>query len=127
MTLNILIVDDSRTVREVLKKMLKMSSLEIGDIVEASNGAEGLERMDEDWLDLVLTDINMPVMTGQEMIEKMAEDEVLAGTPVVVVSTDGSMSRMNRLLELGIRGYVRKPFTPNSLETVIRRAVEVNP
>lgn len=125
MALNILIVDDSETVRKVLVKMLGMTSLELGEIHQAGHGKEALEVLGEHWLDLVLTDINMPVMTGEELIMEMAKDHLLEGLPVVVVSTDGSMSRMNRLLETGIRGYLRKPFTPDSLEVAIRQAMEV--
>lgn len=125
MAINLLIVDDSETVRKVMLKMLAMTTLELGEIHQAGHGQEALEVLGAHWLDIVLTDINMPVMTGEQLIEEMAKDHLLENLPVVVVSTDGSMSRMNRLLETGIRGYLRKPFTPETLEMVIRQALEV--
>lgn len=125
MAINVLIVDDSETVRKVMVKMLAMTTLEFGEIHQAGHGREALQILADHWLDVVLTDINMPVMTGEQLIQEMAKDHLLENLPVVVVSTDGSMSRMNRLLETGIRGYLRKPFTPETLEMVIRQALEV--
>ncbi len=119
MAYNILIVDDSDTVRAVISKTLKMSGLDLGELHTAANGQEGLDVLREQWVDLVLTDINMPVMNGVEMIERMRADDDLAALPVVVISTEGSTTRIEELKAKGVRAYLRKPFTPEKLKEVI--------
>jgi len=125
MAYNILIVDDSKTIRSIIVKTLKLTKLPIGEIYEAGNGQEALECLQGNWIDLVLSDLNMPVMTGIEMVSKMAEDGLLKDIPVVVISTDGSARRINELKEKGIREYIRKPFTPESISAVIDRILGV--
>lgn len=112
MSLNILVVDDSETVRAVIAKTLRLAQVPIGKLMEAANGKEALEVLAEEWVDLVFVDINMPVMNGVELIERMSADGIMEKTPVIVVSTEGSKTRIDALREKGITGYVRKPFTP---------------
>jgi len=120
MALNILVVDDSETVRSIILKTLKLSGLELNEPLQAANGREALKVLQENWIDLVLTDINMPDMGGVELIEHMKTDEVMKTIPVVVVSTEGSATRIEELKEKGVRAYIRKPFTPER----IREALE---
>lgn len=122
MSLEILVVDDSKTIRGVIVKTLRLSGLDIGNVSEAANGAEALEVLRDKWVDLVLTDLNMPVMTGLELVAAMAEDDLLESIPVIVVSTDGSQTRIDELKEKGIRAYIRKPFTP---ELIAQKIAEV--
>lgn len=124
MAYNLLIVDDSDTVRAVIAKTLKVSGLDLGELHFAANGQEGLQVLAENWVDVVLTDINMPVMTGVEMIEKMQQDETLSTLPVIVVSTEGSKTRMDELLAKGVRAYLRKPFTPENLKEAVESVLE---
>ena len=125
MSLEILVVDDSKTIRGVIKKTLLMTDLNISNIHEATNGAEALELLRKTWVDLVLTDINMPVMTGIELVSTMAEDAVLKDVPVIVISTDGSATRIEELEKKGIRAYVRKPFTPEHIAEKISNVLGV--
>lgn len=125
MAYNILIVDDSRTIRAVLKKTLKLTQLDIGDIFEAGNGREALDCLKDNWVDLVLSDLNMPVMSGMEMIKEMSEDGLLSEIPVVVISTEGSATRIEELKQRGIREYIRKPFTPEAIGEIIRTVLGV--
>ena len=120
MAFNILIVDDSKTIRSVIKKTLQIAEVPIGQLYEASNGEEGLALMKDQWVDLVFADINMPVMTGIEMIEHMVHDDLLSKTPVVIISTEGSKTRIEELFKMGVRAYIRKPITPEILRTVIK-------
>lgn len=120
MSFNILIVDDSKTIRSVIKKTLEIARVPIGELYEAGNGEEGLTIMKEHWVDLVFADINMPVMTGIEMIEAMVKDNMLAKTPVVIISTEGSKTRIEELFKMGVRAYIRKPITPEILRTVVK-------
>jgi two-component system chemotaxis response regulator CheY len=123
MSYNILIVDDSKTIRSVIKKTLDIAGVPVGDLYEAENGKEALEVMNSNWIDLIFADINMPVMTGIEMIKKMSEDNMLDKTPVIIVSTEGSKTRIDDLLELGVRAYLRKPINPEELRNIVNEVM----
>lgn len=124
MSLNILVVDDSAVMRAMIIKTLHMSGLPIGEIHQASNGQEGLAKMDENWIDLVLADINMPVMNGEEMLELMLQDAAKAHLPVIVISTEGSQTRIERIEQKGA-SFIHKPFTPETICEVIRKSTGV--
>ena len=119
MAFNLLIVDDSKTVRTVILRALEISGVPVNQTYQAENGEEGLKILAEEWIDLVLADINMPVMNGVEMIRHIVADEDLAKTPVVVVSTEGSETRRAELKELGVRDFLRKPFKPEDLHSAV--------
>lgn len=119
MAYNILVVDDSRIIRTVVSKTLHLTGIDIGEIFEAENGQKALEQLENHWIDIVFADINMPVMNGVEMVDKMAQQKMLEATPVVIVSTDRSVTRMEELLSKGVRAYLNKPFTPESVRDVI--------
>lgn len=119
MAYNILVVDDSETVRAVLAKAIEMSGVEVKTLLTAGNGREALEILDRDWVDLVFADINMPVMGGVELVRRMMEDEAMKAIPVVIVSTEGSATRIKGLLDSGVKAFLRKPFTPEGLKTTI--------
>ena len=115
MAFNFLIVDDSSIVRKSLRKTLAMTSLSVGELHEAENGQQALELVQNNWIDLVFLDINMPIMNGMEFMEQLRTLDEVRETPVVIVSTEGSAERRARLEELGIKAYLRKPMTPESL------------
>jgi len=119
MAYNILIVDDSETIRAVIAKNLKMTGLPLGEIFMAENGKEALEKMNASWIDIVFADINMPVMTGIEMVDKMAESGQISTTPVVIISTEGSQTRIEELISKGVRAFLRKPITPELFKEII--------
>lgn len=119
MDLNILIVDDSQIMRAMIKKTLKMAGIPINDIFEASNGEEGLALLRRTPVHLAVVDINMPVMNGEAMVGRMKADEELSQIPVVIVSTEGSQTRIQRLTSQGIY-FVRKPFSPETIRDTIK-------
>jgi two-component system chemotaxis response regulator CheY len=106
-------------VRAVIAKAIGMSGVEVKTLMTAGNGQQALDILDKEWVDLVFADINMPVMGGVEMVKRMKADDGMKGIPVVIVSTEGSATRINGLLESGVRAFLRKPFTPESLKTTI--------
>jgi two-component system, chemotaxis family, chemotaxis protein CheY len=116
--LNVLVVDDSAVMRQMVIKTLKLCGLPIGDVHQAGNGLEGLAVLEGNWVDLVLVDINMPVMNGEEMIEKLRANPETERLPVIVVSTDGSQTRIEMMQRKGA-GFVHKPFTPELLRDTI--------
>lgn len=126
MALNILIVDDSEIVRAVIVKSLDLANVPVTEIFQASNGKAALEILGANWVDLVFADINMPIMNGVEMVERMSEDGMLKTIPVVIVSTEGSATRVDGLKAKGVRAYVRKPFKPEEIRAVIEQVIEVD-
>lgn len=119
MAYNILVVDDSETVRAVIAKAIEMADVDVKTLLKAGNGQEALDILGREWVDLVFADINMPVMGGMEMVKRMKADADLKDIPVVIVSTEGSQTRINGLMESGVRAFLRKPFTPEGLKTTI--------
>lgn len=115
MVLRVLIVDDSPAMRGFIRRVLELSGLQIGCCLEASNGEEALGVLEDNWVDAVLTDINMPQMDGEELLRRLAGHDVLRTIPVLVVSTDRTESRIQKMLTLGAKGYITKPFTPEAL------------
>ena len=125
MQLRILIVDDSPAMRSFIRRVLDLSGLTISECLEASDGREALELLEGTWVDAILTDINMPRMDGEELVRRLAEHDVFRLIPVLVVSTDRTETRMQRLLMLGAKGYVTKPFAPETLREVIENSLGV--
>jgi two-component system, chemotaxis family, chemotaxis protein CheY len=125
MSFTVLIVDDSPAMRSFIRRVVDMSGFDVGTCLEAGDGQEALCRLEENWVDVVLTDINMPRMNGEELVRKMHQDDLLRSIPVVVVSTDSTEIRMRTMTELGARGYVTKPFHPEKLRSELERVLEV--
>ena len=121
MAYNVLVVDDSLPMRAVIKKTLKASGFDVGQFFDAGNGKEALAVLKQEWLDLVLTDYNMPDMNGMELISRMKGDEVLRSIPVVVITTEGSQQRVKEFLEKGAADYIKKPFTPEEIRNKLTR------
>ncbi len=124
MAFNVLVVDDSAVMRQMVVRTLRMSGLPLGEMFEASNGEEGLFMLQEAWVDLLLLDINMPVMNGEEMLRTLRASPDTATLPVIVVSTEGSETRLSALQELGA-AIVHKPFAPETLRDTILRVTGV--
>ncbi len=120
MAFNILIVDDSETIRAIVAKTLTIAEVPVSELYQASNGKEALEILEREWVDIVFADINMPVMDGVEMVTKIRENENLCEINIVVISTEGSSTRIQELQDKGINAYIRKPFTPEQLSSVIK-------
>jgi two-component system chemotaxis response regulator CheY len=118
MPLNVLVVDDSSVMRAMILKTIRMSGLDLGEVFQAGNGKEGLDAARDNWVDLVIADINMPVMNGEEMIDEMKADPELSDLPTIVISTEGSATRIARLESKGIR-FIHKPFTPEIIRDTI--------
>ena len=119
MALKILLVDDSITVRAVVKKALELAEVPYDVIHEAGNGVEALAVLDANEIDLVISHIMMPEMDGEQLVTAMRDSGRLARTPVIVVSSAGGEQRLQRLEELGVKGFVHKPFTPEQIKVIV--------
>jgi two-component system chemotaxis response regulator CheY len=125
MALNILIVDDSPVMRVFLRKVVQLTGLPVGEYCEAGDGEAALKALRERWMDLVLTDINMPRMNGEELVRQLGSDELLRDIPVIVVTTDSSQGRMEHMMQIGARGYISKPFLPETLRDEVEKVLGV--
>ncbi len=124
MALNVLVVDDSSVMRAMIIKTLKVCGMPLGNIYQAGNGQEGLKALAENWVDLALVDINMPVMNGEEMIEEVRKNDETRDLAIIVISTEGSESRIESLRKREII-FVHKPFTPEVLKEAIQNLTGV--
>jgi two-component system chemotaxis response regulator CheY len=123
MAYRVLITDDSPAMRGFVRRVIELSGFALDACFEASNGEEALEVLRREWVDAILTDINMPVVDGEELIRRLAADDVLRSIPAIVISTDATPHRVSRLISLGARGYVTKPFLPETLRGELERAL----
>jgi two-component system chemotaxis response regulator CheY len=116
--LNILVVDDSTMMRAMIKRAIQMSGVEIGEIYEAPDGQAALTLLEAKKVDALFTDINMPIMTGTELLRVVA---ARGWTHIVrvIVSTDGSAARREEVRDLDVRLYVDKPFAPEVIRDVL--------
>jgi two-component system chemotaxis response regulator CheY len=114
-----LVVDDSPVTRKMVRRALGLCGLEVAEVIEAADGAEALEKLGQHHVDLVLADINMPVMNGIELVERMSRDPELCTVPVVIVATPMSQDRVEFVLDKGARAYLAKPFRPEALRDVV--------
>lgn len=119
MSSDILIVDDSATIRSMVKRTIRMIGLDVGEVFEAANGIEALAQLCEHEVAVMLVDINMPRMNGIQLLTRMKQYDKLKDIPVVIASTEGSRKRIDQLCELGVAGYIRKPFQPEQLREVL--------
>jgi two-component system, chemotaxis family, chemotaxis protein CheY len=119
MAFNLLIVDDSNSMRTVVKKIVGLTGLEVSQILEADNGRKALDVLSGNWVDVVILDINMPEMNGLELLKRMNEDAVLKNIPVVMMTTEASEAHMKTAFEMGAKGFIRKPFVPEELRKML--------
>ena len=124
MSINVLVVDDSGVMRTMILKSMRMSGLPLGEVHQAPNGQEGLSLLNQHWIDLVIADINMPIMNGEEMIDRMKENPETEDIPIVVISTEGSKARLERLTQKGA-AFIHKPFTPEKIRDTIREILKL--
>jgi two-component system, chemotaxis family, chemotaxis protein CheY len=117
--LDMLVVDDSPVTRKMVRRALGLCGLEVSEVYEAADGAEALDALSRHHVDLVLADINMPVMNGMELVERMSKDADLCNVPVVIVATPMSQDRVEQVLDRGARAYLAKPFRPEALRDVV--------
>jgi two-component system chemotaxis response regulator CheY len=116
--LNILIVDDSAVMRRMVRRVVELSDVAIGDVHEASNGREALDVLGRHAIDALFTDLNMPEMSGTELLRAVNERPVRP--PVrVVISTDGSDARRREAEALDVTRYLEKPLRPELMRDVL--------
>ena len=124
--LNVLIVDDSATMRALLYRVVGLADLPIGAIYQAPNGAEALKMLETHSIQAVFTDVNMPVMNGMELLREMARRDEWQDILRIIISTDGSRLRREEARELQVSLYVEKPFRPEVVRDVLCQIASVD-
>jgi two-component system chemotaxis response regulator CheY len=122
--MRILIVDDSSMMRAMIKRVVKLTNVPVEEILEAGDGAQALSLLEAHDVQLLLTDINMPVMNGADLLRRVATNERWRRLTRVVISTDGSTARREEAAELSVRCYLKKPFSPEVLRDVLTDAAQ---
>lgn len=120
-----MIADDSPVMRAFVRRVIQISGFELSTCLEAANGQEALDLLQREWVDAILTDINVPEVDGEEFLHRLALHELLDSVPVIVISADATQNRISRVLSLGARGYVTKPFLPEVLRAELEAALGV--
>jgi two-component system, chemotaxis family, chemotaxis protein CheY len=116
----LMIVDDSSTMRKIIKRVLRQAEIAVDNILEASNGVEALEQLvSNPDIGLILSDVNMPEMNGIDLVKKLREEHGKEKLPVIMVTTEGGQSMVDSAMESGANGYVTKPFTPDSIRSAL--------
>jgi two-component system chemotaxis response regulator CheY len=118
MAKNILIVDDSATMRKIIMRGIRQAGIDNADFKEAGDGVEGLQAIAAGTFDLILSDVNMPNMNGLDFVKAVAE-KLGTPPPIVMITTEGSDEIVREAMSRGATGYLRKPFTPEKIQEVI--------
>ena len=126
MNCNVLIVDDSPIMRRAIRKVTRLAGIDDERISEAGNGQEAFDVLGKTPVDLVLLDLHMPIMDGEEFATKLREHDQHRDVRVVVVSTETNRDRLDRMQALGICGTLRKPFEPEELCKIISQTMGIS-
>ena len=116
MPVDVLIVDDSAAIRKILQRVLTQAELPLGKVLEAADGREAMVALMSQKVGLILSDINMPNMDGLELLGQLKSDAQWRDVPVIMISTEGSEAKVMEAVQLGARGFVRKPFTAEQIK-----------
>lgn len=114
--MRVLIVDDSSVMRKIVERALRQAGLDSLVVVEAGTGAEGLEVLKTQQVQLILSDINMPMMDGLEFLRQIRAQKLATGVPVVMITTESSEEHVKQAILSGAQGYIRKPFTAEQVK-----------
>ena len=113
---DVLIVDNSVAIRKILQRVLSQTSLPLGKVVEAGDGREALERMKRENIGLIIADVNMPNMDGLQLLGELKASDQWKHIPVLMISTEGSQTKVMEAVRLGALGFIRKPFTADQIK-----------
>ncbi len=115
----VLIVDDSNTMRKIVSRSLRQAGIDFDQILEAGDGQEALDVLGANKVDVVLSDINMPNMTGLEFLKAKAEDDAIKDIPVIMISTETGADIIDEAKSYGAKGAIKKPFTPDLINETL--------
>lgn len=120
-----LIVDDSSLMRKMVERALRLAGLNMDEVLQAGNGEEALQVLRNETtngsvLNLIISDINMPVMDGLAFLEQRQKEKLAQGVPIIMITTEGSEAFVRRAIAAGATGYICKPFIPDQIRAKIQ-------
>ena len=113
---SLMIVDDSATMRKIIMRTVGMSGLQFEQTEQAGNGNEAIEKLNTSPVDIMLCDVNMPEMSGTELVKKVRQMDSCNETKIIMVSTESSQELIDSVMSDGANGYITKPFTPEKFQ-----------
>jgi len=116
MALDVLIVDRSAAIRRILERVLRHADFQFGEVIEAADGREALEKLQADNIGLILSEIDMPNMDGLEFLQRIKANHDWKNLPMIMISTEGNQDKVLRAIQLGAFGSIRKPFAAEQLK-----------
>ena len=118
------LIDDSKVMRSILRKSILMNNYQVAEFLEADNGIEGYDLLAgrNDQIDIAFVDLHMPRMSGLDMLRRLRQ-EGIQSVPIVIVSTSADLETQKTCMELGAVGFIRKPFTPQDVGTLMTKIV----
>ena len=115
MKLDVLIVDGSGPIRKILHRLLVQAGVRVGHVIEASDGAEAIEKLSHGAVGLILSEIDLPGIGGLELLGRLKSCDTWKSVPVLVITTENNQDKVAQALELGAAGYLRTPFTADQI------------
>lgn len=115
----VLIIDDSNTMRKIVTRSLRQAGLDFDTILEAADGQAALDVLAGETVDIILSDINMPVMDGIEFLRQKQADAKIKDIPVVMITTEAGADILDEAKSLGAAGSIKKPFTPDQIQETL--------
>ena len=119
-TRKVMVVDDSSVMRQIIKNNLKQLGFELANLLDAEDGEEALQKINQGDVDLVISDWNMPKMTGIDFLKAIRSDEALKELPFLMVTSEADKEKIMEAVQAGVNQYIVKPFNANQLEEKIK-------
>ena len=124
--MKIMVVDDSAVMRKIIRRALRETEFSGAEVIDASDGSDALKKYEIEKPDWVLCDWNMPNMTGIEFVKGARQLETTNHVPIIMVTTEGTMGKMEEALNEGVDSYIVKPFTGEALNRTLTKVAERN-
>lgn len=121
--LKFLIIEDSPTMRQLIR--FALNRLPQAEVIEASDGVDGLKKLSSNEVDLILTDINMPIMDGLKLVSLVRSNDSYRDIPIVIITTEGAEEDRERAMALGANAYITKPIQSTSLLKTVKDLLKI--
>jgi two-component system chemotaxis response regulator CheY len=122
---NVLVIDDSAMMRKVVVRSLKLAGIEFEWVYEEGDGEGALTCLRQHKVELITCDINMPGMTGLDLVQQIKDEKLAPGVPIVMITTEGSEPQVRKAILAGARGFIRKPFDIEAIKNNVKPLLPV--
>jgi two-component system chemotaxis response regulator CheY len=122
-SLKFLIIEDSPTMRQLIR--FALNRIPQTEVIEAADGVDGLKKLSSNEIDLILTDINMPIMDGIKLVTLVRSNDSYKDIPIIIITTEGAKEDKDRAMALGADAYITKPIQANDLLSTVKRLLNL--